>query len=342
MKHTTTGSGSWTRAYGVNTAGSRVLSSDIGSDGTGTDSAFIYDGRGNMEEGMNNGVRMYYNEANRLYKIEGYAGTTYYQYDSNGQRVRKVTEATGLRHHRLYIGGYEQYQKVNTGTSAIELERETLHIMDNAARVAIIDTPTIDTLCSGEVQTLRYLFSNHLGTATLELDDAADVISYEEYYPYGNTSYQAGRSAAEVSLKRYRYIGNERDDESGLYYIGARYYCPWLARWLEPDPINSEWYNLCKGNPTRNLERQFVELTASGYEYCYANPVRFIDPSGEQVPPRERESDSFTKNMAEGAARGAQDNLAPLVEASRFVLSHCKGLPCETWLWMEHKCYWIW
>jgi RHS repeat-associated protein len=67
------------------------------------------------------------------------------------------------------------------------------------------------------------------GNLLFELVNAADVISYEEYYPFGNTSYQAGRSAAEVSLKRYRYIGNERDDESGLYYIGARYYCPWLA-----------------------------------------------------------------------------------------------------------------
>ena len=41
------------------------------------------------------------------------------------------------------------------------------------------------------------------------------IISYEEYYPYGSTSYQAGRSAVEVSLKRYRYTGKERDEETG-------------------------------------------------------------------------------------------------------------------------------
>ncbi len=174
------------------------------------------------------------------------------------------------------------YQKIDTGTNTIILERETLHVMDDAARVAVIDTPTIDTLSTGEVQTLRYQFSNHIGTAALELDDDADVISYEEYYPFGNSSYQGGRSIAECSLKRYRYVGKERDDESGFIYIGARYYCPWLARWLASDPINSEMYNLHQGNPGRNIERQFVELTASSYEYCYANPVRFTDPSGEQ------------------------------------------------------------
>ena len=50
------------------------------------------------------------------------------------------------------------------------------------------------------------------------------------------------------------------------------------------DPISNEWYNTVQGQPDRNHERQFVELTASSYEYCYANPVRFNDPSGEQPP----------------------------------------------------------
>ena len=63
----------------------------------------------------------------------------------------------------------------------------------------------------------RYQLANHLGSASLELDEAGGLISYEEYSPYGNTTYQAGRSAAEVSLKRYRYTGKERDEENGFY-----------------------------------------------------------------------------------------------------------------------------
>ena len=50
----------------------------------------------------------------------------------------------------------------------------------------------------------------------------AAIISYEEYYPYGSTSYEAGRSLRR-SLKRYRYTGKERDEETGFYYHGARY-----------------------------------------------------------------------------------------------------------------------
>ena len=128
--------------------------------------------------------------------------------------------------------------------------------------VSLIDTPTIDNISSGEHQTLRYQYSNHLGSATLELADDGDVISYEEYYPYGTTSFQSGRSTAETSLKRYRFAAAERDDESGLYYMGARYYIPWLARWCAVDPLESKY------------------APQSSYVYCSNNPIKKIDPSG--------------------------------------------------------------
>ena len=77
----------------------------------------------------------------------------------------------------------------------------------------------------------RYIYSNQLQSATLELDDSGQVISYEEYHPYGTTAYQASNSAINAVAKRYRFSGKERDEESGLYYHGARYYAPWLGRW---------------------------------------------------------------------------------------------------------------
>ena len=172
-----------------------------------------------------------------------------------------------------------------TVSSTLTLERETLHISDDTGRIALIDTRTTGS-GTEPAQLLRYQYSNHLSTATLELDDAAAIISYEEYYPYGSTSFQSGRSGAEVSLKRYRYTGKERDEETGLYYHGARYYVPWLARWVSADPINSENYNLHKGyGIEKNKERDFLELTASPYEYCYDNPVVYNDSTGEQPPP---------------------------------------------------------
>lgn len=110
--------------------------------------------------------------------------------------------------------------------------------------------------------------------------------SYEEYHPYGTTAFQAKSATINAVAKRYRYTGKERDEESGLYYHGARYYIPWLAKWTAIDPINNENYNLAKGyGLEKNKRRQFLDFCASTYEYCYANPVRFNDPNGEQANP---------------------------------------------------------
>jgi RHS repeat-associated protein len=166
----------------------------------------------------------------------GGGGTAYYVYDASGQRVRKVVEKTNgtLIEERIYLGGFEVYRKRQNGTVAVE--RETLHTMDDQQRIALVETRTQGTDDSLP-QLIRYQFSNHLGSASLELDHQAQIISYEEYYAYGSTSYQAGHSGVEVSLKRYRYMGKERDAETGLSYHSARYYAPWLGRWVSPDPI---------------------------------------------------------------------------------------------------------
>ena len=109
----------------------------------------------------------------------------------------------------------------------------------------------------------RYQLGNHLGSASLELDEDGGLISYEEYHPYGTTSYQAMNSTAEVSLKRYRYTGKERDEETGFYYHGARYYAPWVGRWTAADPSG-----LVDGP---NL-----------YLYARGSPVGLSDPNGNQ------------------------------------------------------------
>jgi RHS repeat-associated protein len=295
MRHTVTGggAGNWTRTYNTASDSNRMLSSTASS----VTETYTYDNRGNITGGMhhlNAGAQsMHYNADNRLEQvIIDSKLIAYYQYDANGQRVRKtlVNTSAGKTEVRKYIGEWEVFRKFDNSSLATELERETLHIGDDTGRIALIDTRTVGSGAE-PAQLLRYQYSNHLQSATLELDDAGAVISYEEYYPYGSTSFQSGRSGAEVSLKRYRYCAAERDEESGLYYFGARYYIPWLCRWNAIDPINSENYNLQKGyGLEKNKERQFLELTASSYEYCYDNPVRFSDPLGEQTNPLKYET----------------------------------------------------
>ncbi|MFZ1011304.1 MAG: RHS repeat-associated core domain-containing protein, partial [Candidatus Sulfotelmatobacter sp.] len=165
--------------------------------------------------------------------------TTYYVYNSTGRRMRKVTErGSGSRkHERIYLGSLEIYRRYDS-VGASTLERETLHLMDDKRRIALIETKTLDdsrTLDETRPR-IRFQFDNHLNSAVLELDERASVISYEEYYPYGSTSFESADTASEVSKKRYRYTGKERDEETGLYYYGARYYAPWISVWTSCDP----------------------------------------------------------------------------------------------------------
>ena len=189
-------------------------------------------------------------------------GTAHYVYDAGGQRVRKVIERNGATvEERIVIGGYEVFRKRLNG--ALQLERQSLSVMDDRQRIALIETKTVDNqaLIANPQPLIRYQLGNHLGSAALEVDDATKVISYEEYHPYGSTAYQATDQTREAPAKRYRYIGKERDEESGFSYHGARYYAPWLGRWISCDPIG-------------------IADDLNVFAYARGSPVTWIDVGG--------------------------------------------------------------
>ena len=223
--------------------------------------------------GANLNSNMHWDYRDQLMQTDlGGGGQAYYTYSASGQRVRKVWEkAPGLIEERIYLGGFELFRRHRTaiGSNTATLERETLHIMDDRQRIALVETRTVDKTGDdlAPAQLIRYQFGNYLGSASLELDDKARIISYEEYTPYGSTAYQAVRNQTEVP-KRYRYTGKERDEESGLYYHGARYYAPWLGRWIGTDPAG-----LVDGP---NL-----------YQYSSNNPISCQDSTGFQTESKE-------------------------------------------------------
>ncbi len=188
--------------------------------------------------------------------------TTWYVYDAAGQRVRKVTDAqaaagqTATRtKERVYLGGFELYREYGSDGSTVTLERGTLRIANGQQHIALVETRTaLESL-------IRYQLSNHLGSACVELDDQSRIISYEEYSPYGSTSYQATDKSILAAAKRYRYTGRERDEETGLSYHEKRYYAPWLGRWMSCDPAGLE---------------DGVNL----FVYARDNPLRFTDQEG--------------------------------------------------------------
>jgi RHS repeat-associated protein len=220
--------------------------------------------------------------------------TTYYVYGSGGQRARKITEGqNGSKlNERFYLGGLEIYREYASG-STVTLERETLRVLDDKRCIAVTETQTVNnsTAVQSPTSAQRYQLANHLGSETLELDATGALISYEEYSPYGISTYQAGRSAAEASLKRYRYSGKERDEENGFNYHGARYYVPWLGRWSSCDPggigDGLNVYGFCRDNPA-------VLIDANGRD---SEPPPDVAGPGDEVT---QDGDVYTHTDAKG------------------------------------------
>ncbi|VVO78730.1 RHS repeat-associated core domain-containing protein [Pseudomonas fluorescens] len=109
-----------------------------------------------------------------------------------------------------------------------------------------------------EADQLRYSLEDHLGSCAMELDRQGQVISHEGYYPFGVTAWLAAGNQVDVDYKTIRYSGKEMDD-SGLYYYGARYYAPWLQRWVSADPAGDvdglNLYAMVGNNPLLYVDR---------------------------------------------------------------------------------------
>jgi RHS repeat-associated protein len=143
----------------------------------------------------------------------------------------------------VYCGGGQERVRVRRG-AVVVLERWTTHVSDGDRRVAVIDRHVIDTLAN-EVDAIgparvRYHLTTPQGSTAVELDEAGQLISYEEYLPHGGSAFIAGDDVREVARRDVRYAGKERDRATGLDAYPQRYYAPWLGRWLSPDPIGAQ------------------------------------------------------------------------------------------------------
>jgi RHS repeat-associated protein len=272
----------WTRAYHyayqddpANTTNRLLSTSAPGDPPAGPYSAtYTYDDYGNMSS-LPSFSGLTWNFMDQLQQVHlGGGGTAFYVYEAGGRRVRKVIERQGgLRVERIYLGAVEIYRE-SQGANAPNLERYTLHIADDSGSIAQVDSKTKDTNNSDPANPLhtpliRYRYSNHIGSALLETDASGVVISYEQYHPYGTSAYRSSKSGVDLSLKRYRFSGKERDEETGLYSMGARYYAAWLGRWTSSDPAGfADGLNL--------------------YTYCRNNPIMLNDPQGTQPTTTEK------------------------------------------------------
>ena len=114
-----------------------------------------------------------------------------------------------------------------------------------------------------------FYHSDHLGSTSYITDDHANITQYDAYLPYGELLVDEHSSSEDLP---YKFNGKQFDEETGLYYYGARYMNPVTSLWYGVDPLAEKY------------------VATGGYVYTLDNPVRLIDPNGNWSWPWERGS----------------------------------------------------
>ena len=104
-----------------------------------------------------------------------------------------------------------------------------------------------------------FYHTDHLGSTSYITDAKANVAQFDAYLPYGELLVDEHSSTEEMP---YKFNGKELDEETGLYYYGARYMNPRTSLWYGVDPLAEKY------------------VSTGSYVYCIDNPIRLIDPDG--------------------------------------------------------------
>jgi RHS repeat-associated protein len=242
-----------TKTYSYSAIGNIAANGEIGADTynygvrmphavktVGSIRSYGYDANGNMIS--RNGQRLDYDLENRLARVISLTSTNIFGYDGGGTRLWKQ----GTNTLQVWIGGlYEEKQG-----------RVLFHVQTEDLTVCTFDATTTNVF--------EYYHNDHLHSTSVLTDKSGNRVQHHEYSAFGRDRFT--ESAVAFPLSR-RYNSKSLDEDTGLYFYGARYYDPELGRFLQPDTIIPEL-----GNPQ----------SYNRYSYVLNNPLKHVDPDGHQ------------------------------------------------------------
>ena len=241
----TANSSNYTRTYTYNIIGNITNKSDLGNYTyanihphavTSANSVtYSYDNNGSL---TGDGTWTHtYDTRNRLIESDDSTDTIDYTYDEGRARLTK-DDGTTLN---IYVNDY--FEK--------EGGEERMYIYANNLKVAgIIDGDDV------------FYHEDHLSGSNISTDDLGDQLELNDYFPYGDQRIEDRATGYEND---YLFTGQERDEETDLYYYNARYYDAELGRFASVDP----WFGDIMDPQSLNK-----------FSYVRNNPLRYVDPTG--------------------------------------------------------------
>lgn len=244
-----------TVAYQYDAVGNRISRKESKLDQTVvSDQTFTYNATNQLQGGF-------------VFNDRGYltaSGTSTYKWDAGG-RLTQVTKMTpfGFEH------SYYAYDYLGRRVKQTVGGKSTNFLYDGLSNRIIAEydgsgvltkqytwSPTGVLLSLTADGKTYYTVRNGRGDIVQLTDAAGEVKAWYQYDAWGK---MVGHSNDAIwSLNPYRYAGYRYDDNTGLYYLNARYYDPTFGRFLSPDP----------------------ESKTPDYLYAENNPNRYTDPTG--------------------------------------------------------------
>lgn len=278
---------------------------------------YTYDANGNQTgwDNDDNGTRrtIAWDEENRIQSIKDNGHEKSYWYDDAGERVIKrgpqgetvyVNQWYSIRDRSIatkhvFVGSSRIASRLVGGSASggtpSSAPQNTLAILgrgvlNRAAAANLHAQNTVRnphyatiTALTGTLPTrdnfLYYYHPDHLGSTSHVTDAEGKLYEHIEYFPFGESWVE---ESSNTQRTPYLFTGKELDEETGLYYFGARYYDARTGVWQSADPAVEKYLPVGSGRDRRlpGLGGVFNPRNLGVYSYAGLNPLRYTDPTG--------------------------------------------------------------
>ncbi len=254
---------------------------------------FSYDANGNQLgwDNDDNGTRrtIVWDEENRIQSLFDNGHEKTYKYDDQGQRIIK----RGPQGETVYINQYITMRNREIGTKHVYVGTTKL-----VSKMMKQDKPGANPNGNTPVEKDLYFYHpDHLGSSSYITDTQGKLYEHLEYFPFGEAWVEESTNTQRTP---YLFTSKELDEETGLYYFGARFYDPRTSVWQSADPVLNKYLPNTPTKPedivkllSPTVQQSLAQFNLPGmggiykpqnlnlYQYSFNNPTIYTDPDGK-------------------------------------------------------------